>query len=108
MSAIVGLRLALQGFAVVALIVALSVDSVLAQSGASTGLTGRVTDSSGAGIPGVTVTITNIDTGSERIVTTSTTGDWEARFLSPGTYRVTFELASFRPLRREGITVSTA
>ena len=36
------------------------------------------------------------------------TGDWEARFLTPGTYRITFELTGFRTLRREGITVSTA
>ena len=39
---------------------------------------------------------------------TSATGDWEARFLAPGTYRVIFELAGFKTLRRDGVTVSTA
>jgi hypothetical protein len=102
------LRLAFQGFCGVSLIVALSAGSAHAQAGASTGLAGHVTDSSGAAVPGVTVTITNVGTGSERTVVTSTTGDWEVRFLAPGTYRVTFELASFKPLRREDITVSTA
>ena len=69
---------------------------------------GRVTDSSGAAVPGVAVTLTHVETGSGRTVTTNTTGDWEARFLSPGTYRVTFELTGFKTLRREGVTVSTA
>ena len=69
---------------------------------------GRVTDSSAAAVPGVAVTLTNVDTGSVRAVTTNSTGDWEARFLTPGTYRITFELTGFKTLRREGITVSTA
>jgi hypothetical protein len=64
-----------------ALLLLLSIDSALAQSGASTGLMGRVTDSSGAAVPGVAVTLTNVETGSGRTVTTSTTGEWEARFL---------------------------
>src|SRR5688500_10321406 len=82
--------------------------SAEAQVGASTGLMGRVTDGSGAPVPGVAVTIVNVDTGTTRAVTTGTAGDWEARFLPPGTYRVTFELSGFKQLRREGITVSTA
>ena len=69
---------------------------------------GRVTDSSAAAVPGAAVTLTNVDTGSVRAVTTNSTGDWEVRFLPPGTYRITFELTGFKTLRREGITVSTA
>ncbi len=69
---------------------------------------GRVTDSSAAAVPGAAVTLTNVDTGSVRAVTTNATGDWEVRFLPPGTYRITFELTGFKTLRREGITVSTA
>lgn len=80
----------------------------LAQSGASTGLSGRVTDSTGAAVPGATVTVVNVGTGSERVATTNDTGDWEARFLFPGTHRVSFEMAGFKTLRRDGVTVSTA
>ena len=69
---------------------------------------GRVTDSSAAAVPGAAVTLTNVDTGSVRAVTTNSAGDWEARFLTPGNYRITIELSGFKPLRREGITVSTA
>ena len=66
------------------LLLTLSVDAALAQAGASTGLMGRVTDSSAAAVPGAAVTLTNVDTGSVRAVTTNSTGDWEARFLPPG------------------------
>ena len=101
------LRLGLRGSLVVALWTLLF-DSALAQSGANTGLRGRVTDPTGGGIPGVAVTLTNVETGSARSVTTGATGDWEVRFLTPGTYRITFELTGFKQLRREGVTVSTA
>ena len=101
------LRLAYLGFAGIALVFTLFEGPVFAQAGASTGLTGHVADSTGAAIPGVTVTLTHIDTGSQRVVTTGSNGDWEARFLSPGTYRVTFELSGFRTLRQDGVQVST-
>jgi hypothetical protein len=91
-----------------ALLLVFLVGPVRAQAGASTGLMGRVNDSSGAAVPGVAVTLTHVETGRERTLTTNSTGDWEARFLSPGTYRVTFELTGFKPLRREGVSVSTA
>src|SRR5688572_9090239 len=81
MRAMAGRRLALQALGAAALLLTLSVDLAVAQSGASTGLMGQVTDSSGAAVPGVTVTLTNIDTGSARTVTTGSTGDWQARFL---------------------------
>jgi hypothetical protein len=101
-------RLALPSYMGLALLLTFGIDSAWAQIGASTGLMGRVTDSSGAAVPGVAVTIVNVDTGSDRRVTTNPSGDWEARFLNPGTYRIVFELTGFKALRREGVTVSTA
>ena len=62
-----------------------------AQSGAGSGLAGRVADSSGASMAGVTVTVSRPDTGSERTTTTNASGDWEARFLQPGAYSIAFE-----------------
>jgi hypothetical protein len=79
-----------------------------AQTGATTGLTGRVTDASGGAIPGATVTVRSLDTGSERVVRTSPTGNWEVRFLPPGDYSVTFESSGFKTLRRDGVNVTTA
>ena len=56
----------------------------MAQTGANTGLKGRVMDQSGASIPGAAVTLVRVETGERRVVTTSEEGDWEARFLDPG------------------------
>ncbi len=81
---------------------------VLAQTGANTGLAGRVADPNGASIPSATVTVTKVDTGAQRIVTTNSSGDWEARFLSPGIYRLVFESRGFKKLTRDGVTVTTA
>jgi hypothetical protein len=88
-------------------VLALTVVPVAAQTGASTGLTGRVTDATGAAIQGATVTLTNTDTGLTRSVTTSATGDWEIRFLTPGICRVTFEHPGFKSLRRGGVIATT-
>jgi hypothetical protein len=101
-------RRAILGFGLFGLFLLVAVPTASAQTGATTGLTGRVTDESGAATAGVTVTITNVDTGSQRVVTTNLSGDWDARFLPLGRYRVTFELTGFRTLRREGLTVTTA
>jgi hypothetical protein len=103
-----GVRLAMRAVGATALLLVFLVGPVRAQAGASTGLMGQVTDSSGAAVPGAAITLTHVETGRVRTVTTNPTGDWEARFLSPGTYRVTFELSGFKTLRREGISVSTA
>jgi hypothetical protein len=93
--------------AMLVLLVTLPIHSALAQSGANTGLMGRVTDPSGAAVPGVAITVTNTDTGSARTLTSGVTGDWEARFLAPGTHRASFELTGFKTLRRDGLVVST-
>ncbi len=107
MSANAVVRLTMRALGAIALLLVVLVGPARAQAGASTGLMGRVNDSSGAGVPGVTVTLTHVETGGERTVTTNPTGDWEARFLSAGTYSITFKLTGFKPLRREGVTVST-
>jgi hypothetical protein len=92
----------------VGLIFALALTPVSAQTGANTGLTGGVTDPTGAVIPGATVTLTKVDTGEQRILTTNSSGDWEARFLSPGIYRLQFEGKGFKKLTRDGVIVTTA
>jgi hypothetical protein len=92
----------------IGMVVVLGSEPALAQTGATTGLTGHVSDRTGATLPGTTVTLRSADTGAERVVTTNAMGDWEVRFLSPGAYVITFELTGFKTLRRDGVTVSTA
>lgn len=80
----------------------------MAQTGANTGLRGTVTDPTGASVPQATVTLVRADTGERRVVTTNESGDWEARFLTPGTYQLAFERAGFKKLVRDGVVVSTS
>jgi hypothetical protein len=62
-----------------------------------TSVTGRVLDPSGAIIPGVTVTITNVATRAAREVLTNEQGVYTATQLAPGTYSVKAELPGFKP-----------
>lgn len=57
---------------------------------------GTVTDSSGASVPGASVTIKNLDTGLLRTVVTSDDGSYSAPELPIGNYGVTVEKAGFK------------
>src|SRR5882757_3391507 len=57
---------------------------------------GSVTDSSGAAVPGATVTIKNVGTGLVRTVTTSDDGSYSAPELPIGNYSVSVEKAGFK------------
>jgi len=57
---------------------------------------GRVTDSSGGVLPGVTVTIVNTATRDTRTQITSDTGDYVFNLLPIGTYTVTVDLQGFQ------------
>ena len=57
---------------------------------------GTVTDSSGAAVPGATVTIKNNDTGLLRTVTTTDDGSYAAPELPIGNYTVTVEKSGFK------------
>lgn len=64
---------------------------------------GVVGDASGAVLPGVTITVTNLDTGAQRVVTTNESGLYRALLLPLGRYRVTAELAGFKKFEQAGI-----
>jgi hypothetical protein len=64
-------------------------------------ITGTVRDTSGAIVPGATVTVTNVAMGTEIPLVTNEAGIFQAPFLIPGTYRVRAELAGFRQAARE-------
>lgn len=66
---------------------------------------GRVTDNTGAIIPGVTVTLTE-PTGTQQTAVTSETGSYVFPRLIPGTYKVQFELAGFKTVVREDVRVT--
>ncbi len=78
----------------VALLVAMLATPVGAQERFS-GLTGTVSDASGAVLPGVTVAITNKQTGKVFTAVTDANGVYRVLDLEPGRYSVKFELSGF-------------
>lgn len=80
---------------------------VYAQSQAANGsIEGVVKDTTGAVLPGAAVTVTNVDTGSLRVVTTDSSGLYRAVLLPLGTYRVKVEMPNFKAMERTGIGIS--
>src|SRR5437016_6398014 len=79
---------------------------VLAQTAGTGALTGRVMDSSGAVLPGATVTATSLDTGQSRTATTGEDGGYSLNLLTPGNYKVRFEMAGFKGVEVPAAKVS--
>ncbi|MCU1385183.1 MAG: hypothetical protein JWL71_3880 [Acidobacteria bacterium] len=76
--------------------------------GASTtgSINGKVADSSGGVLPGVTVSATSPSSMGIQTSVTDTGGNYRFPALPPGTYTVTFELPGFNTLKRENIQIS--
>ena len=68
-------------------------------------LSGRVTDESGAVLPGVTVTATQTDTGFTRSDVTDGGGGWVMPNLPTGPYRLEVSLQGFRTYVQTGIVL---
>ena len=68
-------------------------------------LLGTVTDSSGAAVANVKVTITETNTGISRVSQTNDSGNYVFPDLPPGTYTVTAEQPGFKRESRAGIDV---
>src|SRR6267378_4930124 len=71
-------------------------------------LSGRVTDSSGAVLPGVTVTMTQTDTQATRTSVTDADGAYVLSNLPTGPYRLEVSLAGFRTYVQTGIVLQVA
>ena len=54
-----------------------------------TAITGTVTDSTGAVIPGATVTVTSATTGIAKRAVTASAGEYNVNYLTPGAYDLT-------------------
>lgn len=68
-------------------------------------IVGTVSDSSGAAIPGATVTVTNKDTGVAQTTTTNPVGGYQVLALIPGTYTVKADANGFRTEVRDNVVV---
>jgi hypothetical protein len=80
--------------------------ALFAQSGSS--LSGRVTDSTGGALPGVSVTASNSATGYSRTTTTGSDGMYRFASVPAGTYTVTADLSGFGTLSTTDVVVNVA
>src|SRR5579871_2125830 len=71
-------------------------------------ISGAITDSTGAGVPNATVTITELDTRHSRSVITDDRGTYRVLALPVGRYEVKAEHAGFKTALRTGISLVVA
>jgi hypothetical protein len=86
----------------------LSPGIALAQGGgaSSTGtINGRVSDTSGAVLPGVTVTASSSAMMGVQTAVTNAEGQYRFPAVPPGTYTLAFELAGFNTRKNEGVEI---
>ena len=89
---------------VAVLLVALVTSPASAQTTGS--INGTVVDNTGAMLPGVTVTTTSPALMGVQTAITNETGNYRFPSLPPGVYSVTYALAGFSSVKREGIIVN--
>src|SRR6266849_492474 len=71
-------------------------------------VTGTVTDPQGAVLPGVAVTVLNVDTNVPSETVTNSQGSYVVQKLIPGRYKITAALQGFKAYVRDGVTLHTA
>ncbi len=85
--------------------VAVSAGQLLAQS-AMGSIAGTVVDTSGAALPGATVTVTNLNTNVARTATSGANGGVAFALLPVGRYSVTADIARFTPTKVADVNVT--
>ena len=95
-------NLSLLGCCLVALVLNVAASPLLAQRGGGK-IEGTVADSTGAVLPGVEVTITEVNTAQSRLAITGDAGRYSAAQLATGDYEIRAELAGFQAGVRQGI-----
>jgi hypothetical protein len=88
----------LMSIAVVMALLALASSIAYAQGGATSTLSGTVTDASGAVIPGADVKVKNNATAAESTTVTADNGTFTIPALNAGTYTVTVSLMGFKTI----------
>src|SRR5437667_10175419 len=78
--------------------------SAFAQSDRGT-MTGTVSDTTGAVIPGVSIVATNVETGARYQTVSTETGNYTLAQMPAGLYQLSAELPGLKRYVRQGITV---
>ncbi len=79
--------------------------AVLTGQTPSASVVGRVTDPTGAVVPGVSVKITNLDTNISQQGSTNQVGDYTIPYLNPGRYSLEASTAGFRTFKHAEFTL---
>ena len=82
--------------------------AVSAQTATTGQITGNITDPGGAAVPDASITVTQIETGETRTVTTSEDGNYTIPNLAVGTYRVSVTKSGFKESAVGSVIVNVA
>lgn len=77
-----------------------------AQSTNSGDISGVVTDTTGAALPGVTVTVLNVNTGVTKDYITNQDGVYDTSSIVAGTYKITYSKDGFSQFVRSAVTIN--
>src|SRR6202167_2667166 len=69
---------------------------------------GNVNDQTGAAVAGASVTVTDVQRGTTRTVTTDASGGYVVAGLTPGIYKVRAEASGFKAVERPNIQIEVA
>ena len=71
--------------------------------GSAGSISGTITDQTGGALGGATVTVSDVDRGINRTLTTDASGAYSAPNLTPGNYKVRAEFKGFKAVERQNI-----
>ena len=80
----------------------------LFSQGSAGRIVGTITDANGGAVAGAAVTITDVDRGTTRSLTTDESGVYNAPTLQPGNYKVRAEFKGFKATERQNIVLEVA
>ena len=78
----------------------------VAQSATTGAIGGTVSDASGASLPGATVNVTSVSTGTTRTIKSNSSGEFLVPELDPGQYTVTFTAEGFETFEQSSVLVT--
>src|SRR5438046_4998120 len=101
-----GIRLHVFGRFVTAIFALIALGTCLSVAQTSTAtILGVVKDTSGALVPGVSITVKHTETGLTRTATSSESGDYNVPLLPVGAYEITTAMPGFKQQIRSGINL---
>jgi Carboxypeptidase regulatory-like domain len=95
----------IQAAARLVLLVFIAITSPFARAQFNASLSGTITDSTSALIPGATVTLRNLSTQSSRTATSGSQGTYQFSELAPGNYSITATAQGFQSSSLDSITL---